>query len=290
MHLGVLFLGEGAYAAAGAGVLCELERRRIEPYAVCGLGMGAWIAAQHLCGAGAEEISAALSQAARRGRRLFPVRHTAHALMRGEEKWLSDGMPVNRLLKLQTGERLLALCGRRGIFPCRLSCTGRRVVFSSHAYLQPQDVSLSMQATVGFAARAAMGNPPFIAALPWTGGYLLPERDAAFAARQLMLLGADCVLIVSPCARPAHEPDAMELAAAAHAGGDGGQLPRCAGVLRVDMPLDAGALSFGAMERIARAGEAAAREKMDAALGSMGMTLCRVLSFSRRAQAVTGRR
>lgn len=287
MRLGIVMLGTGAYAAANAGVLRSLYARGIEPYAVCGMHAGAWTAAQYLSGYDGAEMEKALEQAAREGSRLFRAQHSARALLTGRKKWLCEGAGLNRLLRIQAGERLLALCERRGIFPCRIAANGRRVVFSSLAYAQGADVTLTLQATIGFAARAAMGNPPFLSPMPWLGSALLPEESPAWAAGQLYRLGVDRVLIVEPRAAMAHEPDALELAASARRWAAEEMMPEGTGILRVMTPGDAGALSFDRMPQIAQAGYEAAQAQLDDVLRGMGMMLCRVLPFHARADAIS---
>lgn len=289
MRLGIVMLGTGAYAAANIGVMSALSSRGIVPYAVCGMHFGAWIAAQHLCGYDVHEMEEALRIAARAGKRLLPVRHSAGAMLGGRESAICEGTPLNRLLRAQTGERLLGLCERRGIFPCRVASSGQRVVFSSQPYAQGRDISLTLQATVSFACRAAMAQPPFLSPMPWLGSALLPEEDVSFAAGQLFCMGVDRVLIVEPRSAMAHEPDALELAASQRRWIMEEALPQGTGVLRIMMPLEASTLQFERMPRIAEAARAAAEAQLDSVLQGMGMAMCRVLPFRPRAQAFSRR-
>lgn len=289
MRLGIVMLGTGAYAAANVGVLRALSARGITPYAVCGMNFGAWVAAQYLCGYGSREMDEALALAARAGRRLLSGAHSGSAMLRGKETFLCEGAVLNRLLRIQTGERLLGLCDRRGIFPCRIASSGRRVIFSSQPYAQGRDVSLTLQATVSFACRAAMAEPPFLSPMPWLGSSLLPEGNPAFSAAQLFCMGADRVLFVEPRAAMAHEPDALELAAAQRRWMLEESTPEGAGILRIMMPLDTGALRFEQMPRIASVAFDAAQAQLDGVLLGMGMAACRVLPFRPRAQPFTSR-
>ena len=66
-------------------------------------------------------------------------------------------------------------------------------------------------------------------------------------------------------------------------------LPQGTGVLRIMMPLEASALQFERMPRIAEAARAAAEAQLDSVLQGMGMAMCRVLPFRPRAQAFSRR-
>lgn len=277
MRLGVVMTGVGAHAGACVGVLRELERRGITPYAVCGLQAGAWPAALIAVGAAQDTIEKALHQAARAGRRMIaPVWYE-----RLNASCMPSGMKLNHLLGAQTGQRMLSLCPCAALFPCRMMRTGQRVVFSTRAYMQDPDVMLIMQASAAFAARAVMGLAPFLSPMQYMGSALLGETDAGFACRQLMLLGAHRVLLIAPYPSPRRTPDALDLA---------GGLFTCSlqqpyseeiGVLRVVMPESAGALSLNRLEECANAGENAAIRELDAVFERMGMARCRVLAFRR---------
>ena len=280
-------MGTGAYAAANAGVLHALSSRGIVPYAVCGMHFGAWIAALHLSGRDNREIEEALLLASRAGSRLIRAQHSSVDLLRGKNAALCEGTVLSRLLRAQTGERLLGLCDRRGIFPCRIASSGRRVVFSSQPYAQGKDVSLTLQATVSFAGRAAMAQPPFLSSMPWLGSVLLPEEDPAFASEQLLCMGVDRVMLVEPHAAPAHEPDALELVGSGWRWLLEQQMPPGTAVLRIAMPMDVGALRFDQMPRIAQAAQTAAEAQLDGVLSGMGMAMCRVLPFKPRLQRIS---
>lgn len=282
MRLGLVMLGTGAYAAANVGVMQELEERHIMPYAACGMHAGAWPAALYARGMNAADMSKALQKLRRACRGGLCAQGSSRALLGGRKTYLSDGAAINRLLRAQAGEQLLALCERRAIFPCRVASCGRRVVFSTQAYAQGRDVTLTMQASVSFAARAAMANPPFLSPMPWLGSALLAEEDISFACGQLLSLGVDRVLIVEPRAAMAHAPDALELCSAHRRWALEGPLPAGVGVLRVAMPEGTGALAFNALDRIVAAGETAASAQLDHVLRGMGMSLCRVLPFRAR--------
>ena len=289
MRLGILMMGTGAYAAANLGVLRALEMRALEPYAVCGMGFGAWPAAQYLCAMDEAQRMAACLAAARHGRRFLGLPRGAARVLQGKKTALCDGRGLGRLICAQAGERMLALSDRRGIFPCRMATNGRRLVFATQYYPQGADATLVTQASLAFACRAAMAQPPFLSAMPWLGAPLLAQENPAWAADQLLRLGADRVLIVCPQVRTLHEPDAMELCAAHTLWALEDKLPTGVGILRLMMPADVGALSFGEMPRIAQAGFDGAQAQLDAALYALGMASCRVLPFRPRAQAISRR-
>ncbi len=278
MQLGVVMMGAGAHAAASLGVLRELERRGIEPHAVCGMLSGAWPAALFAAGMSTDSMEKALHQAARAGGRM--IAPTWYERIR--QNSMPSGMRLNHLLTAQTGQRVLSMCPGAALFPCRLMRTGQRIVFSSRAYMQDAGVMLAMQASAGFAARAAMGLAPFLAPIEYMGSPLLGETDPAFACRQLMLLGAHRVLIVEPVPSPRRTADALDLAAGILR--LSAQQPSQAeiGVLRIAMPDSVGALSLSQMEVCAQAGEMAAARELDTLLEQMGMARCRVLAFRRR--------
>lgn len=288
--MGIVMMGTGAYAAANAGVLRVLGERAIEPYAVCGMQDGAWLAALHVSGCDAVQMDCAISVMARGAGRLFRPVYSSGALMSGKTTSLCDGRRLERLLKIQVGERILSVCERRGIFPCRIAATGRRVVFTTRAYVSSEDCELSQHATLSFAARAAMACPPFLSPLPWLGSCLLPEEDSAWAAEQLLRMGADRVLIVEPRAAMGRNMDALELATARRRWdvGEAGQL--AATVIRIPMPVTIGALDYSCMAQLAQAGYDAASVQMDAALQGLGMTQCRILPFRARVQQTVSRR
>lgn len=278
LQLGVVMTGAGAHAAACVGVLRELERRGIAPHAVCGMLAGAWPAALFAAGVSVSGMEKALHQAAKAGSRMIaPVWYERLMGVR-----MPGGARLNRMLSMQTGERILSLCPGAAVFPCRMMRTGQRVVFSTRGYMQDEGNMLAMQASAGFAARAAMALAPFLAPMQYMGSPLLADVDTAFACRQLMLLGAQRVLVIEPVPSPRRIPDSLELCA--------GMLRWRAefspepeiGVLRVVMPDTAGALSFSQMEQCVRAGEAAAAQELDMLLDRMGMARCRVLAFRRR--------
>jgi len=278
MHLGVVMTGAGAHAAACVGVMRVLERRGIAPYAVCGLQAGAWPAALFAAGMSMDSVETALHQAAVLGRKMIaPMWY---------ERLAGQGMPagvrLNHLLNAQAGQRILSLCPGAALFPCRLARTGQRVVFSTRAYMQDHDAMLAMQTSVSFAARAAMGFAPFLAPVAYMGSQVVGEADAAFACRQLMLLGAHRVLLIEPVPSQRRMPDALDLASGMIRFAADRVHERETGVLRIAMPDTAGALSLSRLEECARAGEIAAAQELDALLDRLGMARCRVLAFRRR--------
>ncbi len=290
MRLGVVMTGTGAFAAANVGVLRLLEERAIEIYTVCGMQGGAWTAALHVAGYDAGRMEQALLHAGSGGGRLFRAQHAARSLMSGKRTCLCEGKGIDRLLRIQMGERLLGLCARRGIFPCRIADNGKHIVFATNAYACGRTYEITRQATVGFAARAAMGNPPFLSPLPWAGSWLLAEEDAAWAAQQLIYMGADRVLILHPCAANHGEMDALELAAAHRRWMQESECGQSAMALFAQMPAGVHALDYHKIPQIMKAGYEAAQAKLDAALRELGMTQCRILPFRARVQLELSRR
>lgn len=281
MQLGVVICGAGVHAAAGIGVLEELLSRGIEPCAVCGMQAGAWPAALYCAGLDAQGLQCALDQAARMGRRLADPAGFLRRPDPAARKGLFAGRRLEYLIRAQTGDRLLALCPRRGVFLCRAVRTGRRVAFSTQLYMQEEGVMLSMQAGVGFAARAAMALPPFLPAVSWMGSLLVPEEDTAYACRQLLQLGAQRVLVVQPEPSLRHEPDLLEMCALHARYACISVLPEQAALLSVTIPDRAGALSLDQIRSCAEAGRFAAQRELDRLLEQLGMALCRVIPFRR---------
>lgn len=285
MRLGVLMAGVGAHAAAGIGVLRALEERGVTPHCVCGLHGGAWPAALFAMGRSGKEMEAALLQAAAMGRRMLLPQRRARTLVTAGAQALCDGRRLERLLLAQTGHRILSLCARPAVFPCYLVRTGCRIAFSTRAYVQESGAILAMQATVSFAARAAMALPPMLAPVEFMGSALLCETELAFACRQMTALGASRLLIALPHASPKRKPDALDLAGAA-AYAAAAHREAHTGVLDMSMPESVGAMELEKAALCAQAGYAAAREELDRQFEQMGMTVCRVLPFER----ITSRR
>lgn len=279
LRLGIVMAGAGAHAAANIGVLRELERRGVTPYAVCGLHAGAWPAALHAAGMSRQSMEKALHQAARAGSRMIaPVWYERFAPLQTR---MPSGVRLNHLLSAQLGQRILPMCHGIAVFPCRMMRTGQRVIFSTRSYMPDGGYMLAMQASLGFAARASMGFAPFLSPATYMGSYLLGEMDFAFACRQLMLLGAHRVLIVEPVPSPRRAPDALDLAAGALLRSGEQMHETETGVLRVTMPDSAGALSLSRLEECAAAGERTASRELDDLFERMGMAHCRVLAFRR---------
>lgn len=281
MRLGVVMMGLGAHAAANAGVMRVLEERGMEIHCVCGLHMGAWPAMLYTMGKSAQETEDVLCRAAQMGRRLLGPSLSLRAMLRRGENALCAGERLERLLIAQAGHRVLALCEKNAVFPCRLLRTGHRVGFSTRAFTQ-EGVMLSMQASLSFAARAVMALPPLLGVKEFMGSALIGESDAAFACRLLESMGAHRVLVIAPFAGARRKPDAFELAGSALYGMESIERLTHAGVIRIAMPEDAGAADFGRMAQCARAGYDAAREELDGILERMGMACCRVIPFERR--------
>lgn len=287
MRLGIVMLGTGAYAAANIGVLRALRSRGIEPYAVCGMQAGAVIAAMHLSGMDDREMEEALAHVPRGFKRILRTCRSAGNLLKGRGKALLSGGAAARLLSASGGERLLGLCERRGIFVCRLASSGRRLIFSSKPYPQGTDAALTLQATVHFACCAALAKPPFLSAMTWMASALIPEENPAYAAGQLLLMGADRVLMIEPRARACHEMDALELSSVQLHWTLDEQMPEGVGILRIMMPAEVGALSFSKMQRMVKVGYDAAQSQLDSALYSLGMSMCRVIPFKPKTGGVT---
>ena len=290
MRLGIVMMGTGVCAAANAGVLRLLEERAIEIYAVCGMQDGAWTAALHVTGYDAQGMEKALVHGVGGSGRLFQAQHSSRAILSGKNGWISDGKRIDRLIKIQTGEKLLGLCGRRGIFPCRLASSGKRVIFTTCAYACGRACELAQQATTGFAARAAMANPPFLAPLPWAGTWLLAEEDAAWAAQQLIQMGADRVLMINPRAQSDGKMNALELASARRSWAMDNEETETTTVLHVCIPQGVHALDYQQIESVVQAGYEAAQAGIDAALQKLGMTQCRILPFRARTALRLSRR
>lgn len=282
MRLGVVMMGAGAYAAASIGVLSELSRRQIEPCAVCGMLGGAWPAALYAAGRDEDAMYAAMQQTAAMGRRLLTPAQSGRALLKKGRPAIADGARLERLLVAQAGQKILSLCPRPAVFLCRTARVGHPVIFSTRPYAQESGAMLTMQASVSFAARAAMTLPPVLAPVSWMGSTLLPHADAAMACRQLFALGAHRVLVIAPQPSPRGALDALDLAAmtAGFAPPEGEHI----GVLRVQMPDGISALAFDQLEACHQAGALAAQRELDAVFERLGMAFCHVLPF-RRSQA-----
>ena len=281
MRFGVLMLGTGAHAAACVGVMEELESRQAAPCAVCGMYAGAWPAALVMAGYDAARLRMALVQAAQRGMGLLSPDIRTRSIINGGKQALSRGLHLQRLLSMQAGERALAMCEKPGVFICRMARNGHPVIFSTCAYSQESGAIVTLQASVSFAARAAMGLPPFLAPLDWMGCALLQHEDVVFACRQLEKLGAQRVLIVAPQPSVRRQMDALELATQSRYWLCEEMLPGHTALLRVPMPDDVGALSLNRLLFCAQAGRNAARNGLDRAFERMGMAFCRVLPFRR---------
>ncbi len=283
MRLGVVLTGMGACAAASAGALTWMLDAGAAPFAVCGMQAGAWPAALYLVGYDADRLRGALVQAARAGRRLLTADASARDLLGMKKSALCRGRRLEKLLAAQTGERALGLCERQGVFLCRAARSGHIVAFSTQSMVQ-EGVIVTLQASAAFAARAALARTPFVAPMEWMGSPLLPLDDVALACRMLLAMGAQRVMVLVPQSSVRHPPDALEQA--------GGFFVPCArelgenvGVFRIPLPEKFGALSLSDILLGADAGREAAAQGMEAALGRIGMPLCRVLPFRRRLTA-----
>ncbi len=278
MRLGVVMAGVGADAAASAGALCALLKRGIEPYAVCGLGAGAWPAALYITGLEEEQMRSAAALCARMGRRMLRPGASVRGLLSGEATALVHAGRLERMLSAQAGNRLMGVCPRRGVLPCQMLHGARRVVFSSRPFAPVEDAWVTTQASISFGARAAMTAPPFLAPLCWMGAPLIADYDLAFGAKALRAMGAQAILVLLPARAPGHETDVLERTAG---GFDGEAADLDAGVLQLMLPQSAGALSVEQIVPIMQAGETAAQRGLDDVLARMGMAMCRVLPFKR---------
>ena len=283
MRLGVVLTGAGACAAASAGALTWLLDAGVSPCAVCGMQAAAWPAALYLAGYDAGRLRGAAAQAARMGRRLLRADASASAVLGMKKSALCRGRRLEKLLAAQTGERALGLCERQGVFLCRAARSGHVVAFCTQSVSQEGTI-VTLQASAGFAARAALARPPFVSALEWMGSPLLPLDDLPLACRLLTAMGAQRVLVVAPQSALRHQPDALEQAS--------GFFVPCArelgenvGVFRIPLPEMLGALSLDRILPAMDVGREAAEQGMEAALERIGMPLCRVLPFRRRLTA-----
>lgn len=274
MRLGVVITGTGVYGAAGAGVLCELWRREMEPYAVCALGSGAWPAALFASGLGSAQMEDACIQAQRMGKRLLRRQRFG-----GRRMALYHPRGMQHLLQAQTGGRILALCPRRAIFPLMSQRAGL-VTFASASCVPGDGFMPVTQVSAAFAARAAMGLPPFLSPVSHMGSLLLPACDTTVAAKLLFSAGAQRVLIAVPRPSVQADADALLLASACIQREQTTKLPGTA-TLSVQMPQGISSLSFGEITTCMELGKRAALRELDALLSGMGMAYCRVLPFRR---------
>lgn len=111
---------------------------------------------------------------------------------------LCTGRRLEKLLLAQLGERMMSCSPQQGVFLTKAARSGHTVVFSTRACPQNADAILTLQASLSFAARAAMARPPFLSAMDWMGAPLLPVDDADFACRLLLKMGAQRVLVIAP--------------------------------------------------------------------------------------------
>ncbi len=271
MHLGIVMMGLGAHAAACAGVMEALEARKIVPCAVCGMQAGAWPAAVFL--AGRTGYTQALEQAARVGKKLLlPDEQTRSLFFKGRPA-LCTGRRIEHLLNLQTGRKMLGMCERQGFFLCRMARGNQRVVFSTAQRLEDEGEIVTMQASVGYAARAAMAMPPFLSPMDWLGTPLLPIQDVELACSGLKRMGAHRVLVIAPEPSSRRCLDALELMDMAKSANDNQNI----GILRI--PVTKNALDLNSLTACAQEGRNAAEQGLDRVLEQMGMAFCRVLPF-----------
>ena len=279
MRLGVVLMGLGAHAAASAGALEWMLDAGIQPYALCGMQSAAWASALYLAGYDAKGIHAAVMQAARVGNRLLPAQHSSRALLLGKTDALCSGRKLEKMLLAQLGERVMTCSQQQGFFLGKTARSRHVVIFSTRACPQDAEAIITFQASLSFAARAAMARPPFLSAMDWMGSPLLPVDDVGFACRHLLKMGAQRVLVIAPQTSIRHKPDALEQASGLTDGLCGQVLSENAGILRLELDDRYGALSLERIAECAQAGKSAAAQHMEAALERLGMPLCRVLPF-----------
>jgi len=286
MRLGMVMTGVGAQAAANVGVLRALEERGIEPCCVCGMQAGAWAAALFAMGRKNDLMQEALGQIASAGRRLLLPQSSMRAVLRRGEYAVCSGKRLEHLLLMQTGHRMLFLCERAAVFPCRLSRSGRRIVFSTRPLEAQEEAMAVMHASISFAARAAMTLPPVLVPMEYMGSPLLGETDVAFACRLLEQMGAQRMIVICIQSSPKRKPDALDLAGSFLLSGIQEEAKRAhAGLLQIVLPDTAGAADIQRAALCEQAGYLAAAEQLDSLFDGLGMASCRVLPFDREAMA-----
>ena len=221
----------------------------------------------------------AVDQMGRMGSRAPLPAHSARSVLGGKAQAISEGRRLSHLLTAQAGQRMLSACPRQGFFLCRTSRSDRPLILTTRPCEHPPGAMTTMQASVSFAARAALAMPPVLSSMQWMGAPLLPMNDPAMACRLLLAFGAHRVLVISPQPSPLHEPDALELASLSSTHPWEHALPERAGVLKIRMPDDAGALNFSKSRACREAEKQAAAQALDAMLDEMGLTRCRILPF-----------
>lgn len=276
LRLGVVLSGTGVHGAACAGVLQELWRRQMEPHAVCALGSGAWPGALFAAGCDAAQMELACRQAQHMGRRML---RKAPGGIRGRKAALYTAEGMQRLLQAQTGGRLLALCPRKAIFPLRSQRSGC-MIFASRGCMVGEGVAASMQVSAAFAARAAMGLPPFLEPSQWMGMPLMPLRDYALASSLLALAGAQRILIVETQPQAGTGGDALLLAAACMEHEQERAIEQTMR-LTIRIPEEIGAWSYDHMAACMEWGRRTAERELDGLFDAMGLAYCKVLPFKR---------
>lgn len=250
------------------------------PYAVAGVGAGAWPAALFAAGVDRAGMERACRQQEKMGMRMLGVCARGRALAQGSTQAVFPAQRLSHLLDAQTGRRVLALCPGKTIFPLRLARTGQSFLFSTQGFAQESGVMLVTQASVSFAARAEMGLPPLLEPMDWMGSPLLPYLDTGFAARQLLAMGAQRVLIADVRPSSNRTLDALELAYLACSPQECFARQPGTAVLRIVLPDSVHALDARGTMRCVEAGKKAAERELDRLFETMGMAFCRVLPFS----------
>ena len=143
-----------------------------------------------------------------------------------------------------------------------------------------EGVAAVTQASAAFAARAAMGRPPFLEPVSWMGSSLLPVQHLDHAVQLLKATGAQRVLIAQTRISAQIKQDPLWLTAACAQPEEEGAIPGAARLV-VQMPPHIGTMSFGDIAACMELGRCAAEQELDRLLETMGMAYCRVLPFKR---------
>ena len=114
----------------------------------------------------------------------------------------------------------------------------------------------------------------------WMGANLLPVQSLHEAARLLLTVGAQRILVVEARICAQAKPDPLWLTAACAEPWEQGEIPQAVR-LAVQMPPHIGTLSFSEITTCMEMGRQAAERELDRLLECMGIACCRVLPFKR---------
>ena len=237
------------------------------------MGSSAWPAALYAAGCDSAQMELACMQARRMGKRMLVKTRGG---VKGKKAALYTAEGLHRLLQVQTSGRLLALCPRKVMFPLRSHRTGYWVFASQGC--SAGNFPMSMQASAAFAARAALGLPPFLEPVEWMGTPLLPTRDQALGVRLLFSSGAQRILIAETQPQAGNGGDALLLTSACMeraAEAEPDEIAR----MTIRIPESIGTLSFDKMVSCMEWGQRTAANELDSLFETMGMAGCRVLAF-----------